>query len=518
MIRSNPKDHVKDGSYRKSNEDESDVIVVGTGIAGLSAALRLLQSNLSVCVVEKNDFVGGLSNYAIGLVTAAETSVQTRAGISDSIDSFYHDLEKAYKNNGWPQLGNEPFLRKYAENSGRCVEWLMDIGVEFGGPIPEEHNQVPRRHSFIPNFRDSILTLRDKILELGGLLIYEFLAEHLTRNNEGAVDGVIGRDSKGMEKTLKCRTGIILATGPFNSNTKMIKELIPACDSVESLVPEINGDGILMALDQGADIADTDVLPIQLRFTGQRGRDGYISAKRKKSRKMPRGYHAEDVRRFSLFTAPSQRLFKLGAVLVDHSGSRFTNETTDSKSVSSKANQLHAKEAFAVFDQRLADKLNDWPNYISTFPAKGYAYLKDYEQFENELLYRGNTIRELATKMHLNADIFAKNIEEYNRMASFGRDLVFGREKIVKVSVPPFYSMGPINPVLTTTIGGIRIDLECRVLNTKGGIIPGLYAVGDGTAGALQVVPGSHIGWALVSAMTAAENIANSMQPKILTS
>lgn len=512
MTLANPEDQVKKKYHKKSNQDEKDVIVVGAGIAGLSTALHLLQSDLSVCVLEKNDFVGGLSNYAIGLITAGATSVQASAGISDSVSNFYSDLERAYEDNDWPQVGNEPFLRKYAEYSGRCIEWLRDLGVEFSGPIPEEHGKIPRRHSFVPSFRDTILTLRDKVLDLGGQLMYEFFAENLTRNSKGAVDGVTGRDPKGTEKVVKCTKALILATGPFSSNTELIKELIPTGDSADSLVPEMNGDGILMALDQGAGVANTDVFPIQLRFIGQKDQDGYIFARRKISQKVSSGYRTENLKRFSLYTAPSQKLFKLGAILVDRSGSRFVNETTDSKSISSTANHLRVKETFAVFDQKLAARLNNWPNYISTFPAKGYAYLRDCEQFENELMYRGNTIRELATKMHLNADIFAKNIEEYNKMADSGKDTVFGRETIEKISVPPFYSLGPIKPVLTTTIGGVKIDLGCRVLDREGGIIQRLYAVGDGTAGALQVFPGTHVGWALVSAMIAAESIVREFQ------
>lgn len=216
MTLANPEDQVKKKYHKKSNQDEKDVIVVGAGIAGLSTALHLLQSDLSVCVLEKNDFVGGLSNYAIGLITAGATSVQASAGISDSVSNFYSDLERAYEDNDWPQVGNEPFLRKYAEYSGRCIEWLRDLGVEFSGPIPEEHGKIPRRHSFVPSFRDTILTLRDKVLDLGGQLMYEFFAENLTRNSKGAVDGVTGRDPKGTEKVVKCTKALILATGPFS--------------------------------------------------------------------------------------------------------------------------------------------------------------------------------------------------------------------------------------------------------------------------------------------------------------
>lgn len=508
MRRSEPSGYREEGKSKRLEEREVDVIVVGAGIAGLSSALHLLQFNQSVCLLEKRSIVGGLGNYAVGLVTAAPTSLQRKSNISDSVEAFYRDLKTFSEKNGFTDLNTGHFLREYAGKSGKCIEWLMELGIEFGGPIPEAKGQIPRRLIFLPSIRDAILKMRDRFLEMGGQLIYNFHVDSLIVSETAGIDGVIGRNNERITRRKKCKKGVILSTGAFSSNAILIKELIPSGDSGDSLVPDLSGDGIVMALEHFAATSNTDIFPIQLRFTGQSDENGYISSRNKRTGSSLPNTDFEYLKKFALYTSPSPSLFRLGGILVDRSGNRFSDETLDLRYVALLANHLPDKETFVLFDQRIATELDKWPNYISTFPGKGYGYLSDYRQFENEILYLAYDLRELASMIRAEPRVFETNIEKYNAMARSGKDLEFGRKTLSVLSTPPFYALGPVKPVLTTTVGGLKTDTNCRVLDGQGKTVPGLYAIGDGSAGAVQLLPGTHVGWALVSGMIAADYIS----------
>ncbi|MCL4334163.1 MAG: hypothetical protein M1424_05825 [Candidatus Thermoplasmatota archaeon] len=134
--------------------------------------------------------------------------------------------------------------------------------------------------------------------------------------------------------------GVVLSTGAFSSNKILIKKLIPSGDPADSSVPEMNGDGIEMALEHSATTFNTNFFSIRLRFASQSDEDGYISSRFKLTRSSLPNSELEHYKRFALYTSPLPSLFPLGGILVDNRGNRFIDETQDLNNVYSVANHL----------------------------------------------------------------------------------------------------------------------------------------------------------------------------------
>src|SRR3954471_299553 len=144
---------------------EADVIVVGGGGSGLAAASEAARLGKRVIVLEKNPHTGGTTSWSVGSVTATNTPHQKRAGIADSADEHFEDLEK-HAGARAPR-DNLSLRRILVDNTTQMLEWLMRLGVVFVGPMPEEHHRYPRMHNVVPNSKSFAYHLTRYCDELG---------------------------------------------------------------------------------------------------------------------------------------------------------------------------------------------------------------------------------------------------------------------------------------------------------------------------------------------------------------
>ena len=180
------------------------------------------------------------------------------------------------------------------------------------------------------------------------------------------------------------------------------------------------------------------------------------------------------------YLAPSHVLFREGAILVNIDGRRFCDERSRPQdAVCFQAGH----QAFIVFDGSIAKRFNAWPNFISTAPGVGYAYLADYERARRDILHKAATVAELAGMIGVPAAALEASIADLMHMPS-----------------PPYYALGPARAWIVFSEGGLSVDSSLRVLRKSGTMIPRLFAAGSaGQGGLILEGHGHHLAWAFTS-------------------
>jgi len=155
-----------------------------------------------------------------------------------------------------------------------------------------------------------------------------------------------------------------------------------------------------------------------------------------------------------------------------------------------------------VFGPAVAAAFQAWPNFISTAPGVGFAYLSDYERTRPDIVHKASSLDELARLIAVPGDALRQSVETYNG------SLPQGGER-APIDAGPFYALGPAISWIVFSEGGLRIDRNFRVLHRDGSPIRGLYAAGSvGQGGLLLEGHGHHLAWAFTSGRLAGRNAA----------
>lgn len=416
---------------------DCDVVVVGAGGAGLTAAVRATQEGAKVLVLEKMPMVGGNSLKASGGMNCANTKFQEAAGITDSgVKEFIEDTM-----NGGHQLNDISLVTTLAENSAEAVEWLESIGA----PLPKVAATGGTTHKYLHSPEDGspvgsylVAKLSEEAEKQGIEIMLNTTATEILMDN-GAACGVKAEDSE-HEYTINAKA-VILATGGFGSNFELMCSYNPSlANAVTTNHPGATGDGIMMAEAVGA--ATVDMEQIQLH---------------------PTVYQATSM-------LVSEKMRSLGAILVNQEGKRFCNDLSTRDAVSAAELEQTGGYAYIIFDQNLVDHNKSAQEYIN----KGMAA-------------SGESYEELAQNMGLVDDAiaaFVQTMDTWNKAVADGVDEEFGRNNGMDddLSTAPFYAI-QIAPGIHHTMGGIKINTNAEVINTDGNVIPGLFAAGETTGG-----------------------------------
>jgi fumarate reductase flavoprotein subunit len=494
-------------------KNTADVLVIGGGGSGLSAAISAATSGATVLVLEKCDQVGGSTAMSVGSFTAANTSYQYRAGVNDSIDLFVADMKVA--NGEFEERENKELRRILAENAGPTVEWLSSIGVQFLGPTPEPPYEKPRMHNVLPNstaYREALLR---ECRKRGVTIRTSMRVETLLRNAAGDVIGARaeGRDFFG-------RRGVVLATGDYSASEEMKARFV---GEDAARIPAVNknntGDGFLLGTRVGGVMLQMDRLYEGLRFAPANRPDPIkmlpshpllSKAMRLVVEHLPKRLLAYVIRgALTSWVGPNVAMYHRGAILVGPNGERVANEDTDRAMARAVAAEP-ANAGYMIFDARVARTFSAWPHPVSTFPGVAYAYVEDYRRYRPDTFHRADTIEELAQSIGIAPATLRSTIDGWNTDVSAGTDTKFGREHLGDgVRSGPFYALGPMNAFITLADGGLAVDTQLRVTTEGRQPIPGLWAAGSTGQGGLQLLNhGLHIGWAMVSGRLAGRHAA----------
>jgi flavocytochrome c len=403
-----------------------DVVIVGSGAAGLAAAIEAAGAGAKVAVLEKLPMPGGSTLLSGGYVYGTGSEMQKKLGIQDSVDA----LVKYWSDRA---LGaSDPAMVKFvAERSGATVDWLVSLGVKFKDPVPTGTSPVPRSHQTPDGGVGLINPLKKAADEKKVTFFMETSATKLL-TDKGAVVGVAAKDKAGKSVEFRAKT-VILATGGFDRNMDLFKKYAP--DYVTDITytgTGNTGDGLVMALAVGA---------------AMEGKGGIIGF---------RGVPGE-----SAFTTEVSGLIWMPFLYVNKEGKRFVNETSDYPIFHTALNKQTDKISFLIFDGATA------------VPALDKAV-------EKGAAFKADSLEALAKAAGIDAKAFAATVADYNKAIKAGRDAQFGKslKGMKPVAKPAFYAL-KVGAASLGTMSGLKVDLDTHVLNTKGEVIPGLLAAGE---------------------------------------
>jgi len=478
------------------SETVCDVLVIGAGGAGFAAAIEAATAGARVVMVEKNPKPGGTTALSVGSISVTQSPHQRRAGVKDSPTEHYEDLGIINARRGFP---DNPALRHVLiDNVNDTFRWLLDLGVEFIGPLPEPPHRQPRMHCVLPTSKSYIARLAERAAKMNIDIRCGFTAQSLIAEG-GRVVGVAGTDAQGNAAHIRAGA-TVLATGDFSGNPDMVGKYVSerALKAIP-VNPASTGDGHRMAMALGGHILNGQVALLSIRFLPPKRASLMQSVPplRFLARLMRIAYERLPemiVRPFAMafitsVLQPAKGIYQAGAILVNRDGRRFGDETGD---LTLALPQQPGGEAFLLFDRRIAERFTRWPHFVSTAPGAGYAYVPDYRRHRRDLWHQAATLDELAKSLGVPADALRATVGDYNAKVAKGERMA--------LTEAPFCALGPLLTVLVFTDGGLAIDTDLRVLGPGDQPIPGLYAAGSvGQGGMLLDGHGHHIGWAFTS-------------------
>ena len=461
----------------------TDIVIVGAGGAGMTAALTAAEKGADVIILESQAAVGGNSVRATGGMNAADTPAQDEnefgesAGVEKTlktarttyadnvtITKLAEEVEKQwadYQANpvgyfdsdelmeldtmiGGKGINNPELVEELADESAEGVEWLKKYGIDltsvgsFGGasvkrihrPVNAEGKTIAVGSYMIP-LLEKACEENDKIS-----IQLETTATTILTDENGKAVGVKAVGATGNEVTVNAKA-VILATGGFGANLDMVAELVPALKGfMTTNAAGAQGQGIEMAQALGA--ATVDMNQIQIHPTVQ----------------------------FDTAALITEGLRGDGAVLINADGKRFIDEVGTRDVVSAAEIAQPGSYSYLVVDQAMLDK----SSVIAGYVKRGF-------------VFQGNTYEELAEALGVDAATFAETMNTWNTYVEAKNDPDFGRTSFAQpLNTAPYYAI-KVTAGVHHTMGGLVINTDTEVLKDDGTAIAGLYAAGEVTGG-----------------------------------
>ncbi|MFQ8749767.1 MAG: flavocytochrome c [Faecalibacterium prausnitzii] len=471
----------KDAAAEDSTVD-ADVVVVGAGGAGMTAAITAAGEGKSVVVLESQSMVGGNSVRATGGMNAAKTVYQDEnefgesAGVEKTLKTAaekYADNETitalaktvseqwaAYQANptgyfdsvelmeldtmiGGKGINDPELVETLCANSADAIDWLDEHGItlhnvsSFGGAsVKRIHRPVNAEGKTVSVGSYMIPLLQENCEKAGVKMMLDTTATEILTDANGAAVGVKATGASGETVTVNAKA-VVLATGGFGANLDMVVKYKPELKGfMTTNAPGIQGQGIEMAQAIGAATVDMD--QIQIHPTVEANTAALITE----------GLRGD------------------GAILINEEGKRFIDEVGTRDVVSAAEIAQTGSYSWLVVDQAMADASSVIQGYIK----KGYTVT-------------GATYEELGKAMGVDAAAFAETMEKWNGYVEAKNDPDFGRTSFAnKLDTAPYYAI-KVTAGVHHTMGGLKINANTEVLNEKGEVIPGLFAAGEVTGG-----------------------------------
>jgi flavocytochrome c len=440
-----------DGNLPQHWDEEADIIIVGSGFAGLSAAIEAGQTGCAVLILEKMKGYGGNSTISDGLVAAAATQMQADSNIQDSAELMFNDMLKAGLGLNQPEL-----VRVLTKNSAETFQWTIDVlGVQYLDRVDQLGGHSVAR-SYTPHTRSGgaiMKQLLQRVKDMGMRIRTKVFLQSILKDSSESVCGVRVRQgyeypdpASGHVKTIKARKAVILATGGFANDIELRTSQDPRLtDEIGSTNKySTTGEALREALRIGA-------LPAQLSWI-QLG--PWASPDEK-------GYGIGPD--FASYIA-----FPYGITVHPETGKRFVNELADRK-IRSDAILKAGKPCIGIADE---EGVRASGHAIDLCVRKG-------------IVKKFDRIDEIAGFYQIPYQPLSKAIEKFNENVDRGVDKDFDKPILPNAKAlryPPFYGMR-LWPKVHHTMGGVLINSKAQVLDLSHRPIKGFYAAGEVTGG-----------------------------------
>ena len=426
-----------------------DVVVVGAGLAGLTAALTAEQQGAKVALLEKQGIVGGTSIFSSGNFLAAGT------------DELIPEVVNAWNVRNKMQEANKvdlELVKNLLKVSPTVLKMYNDVGVNFNydpktytaSPVPSE--KAVRNAKTIkmvdvkvnPKGGEALIaSLAERLLKDGVDLYLDTPATAFLTNESGAVTGVVSESEKRGTKKFHAKA-VILCAGDYARNNELNAQLAPeTVGEYTSTARSNTGDGLKMAVKLGAGLH-----PYQESLSGNFNADPFD---------MP------------VVGQPNNQ-FPFSVLLVDRNGKRRVSEAAG----------IHAQQvyfiyedepdhAWAIMDQDIADKFLNLEKYLEQTKS-GHPFIK---------AFKADSIEELAKLIKINPEILSKTVADYNALCEAGKDTEFGKaEKYLNpINEGPYYAVKEYD-MTRGNYGGILTNADFQVVTAEGTPIQGLFATG----------------------------------------
>ena len=481
----NPDDYMAKADKTANGETvsyDADVVVIGAGGAGMTAAMTAADAGQKVVILESQAMVGGNSARATGGMNAAKTVYQDEnefdqaAGVEKTLATAaekYADNETitalaktvseqwaAYQANptgyfdsvelmeldtmvGGKGINDPELVKTLCEGTADAIDWLDENGItlhnvsSFGGAsVKRIHRPVNEEGKVVSVGAYMIPLLQENCEKRGIDIVLNTTVDTILTDANGAAVGVSGTDKDGNTVVVNAKS-VILATGGFGANLDMVTQYKPELAGfMTTNAAGAQGQGIEMATAIGAGTVDMD--QIQIHPTVEANTAALITE----------GLRGD------------------GAILVNANGERFIDEVGTRDVVSAAEIAQPGSYSWLIVDQAMADASSVIQGYIK----KGYTKT-------------GATYEELAKELDIDPAAFANTMETWNSYVEAKNDPDFGRTSFANpLNNGPYYAI-KVTAGVHHTMGGVTINSATEVLKEDGTVIPGLFAAGEVTGG-----------------------------------
>ncbi|MBN2039622.1 MAG: FAD-dependent oxidoreductase [Spirochaetes bacterium] len=443
----------------KSND--ADVVVVGSGVSGMAAAITAAEGGAKVIMFEKQKSLGGTSNFFQGMF-AVESEMQRARYISYSKDETFTNLMEY---NHW--RANARLVRDFVNESGPTISWLMKNGVEFSDVL-SNMPKTPSTYHVVKGEGAALIKHLTSAAKEKGIDIRSGCRVLNLLKSGGKITGVIAEENDDeIEVTAKA---VVIATGGYANNKEWIKKYA-GFDLDKNIMPVGNvdktGDGIRMAWEAGA--AEEGMGLLELFRAGPLGPD------------FPMKNHIE-------FATSQPDLY------INQDGERFCDESITFYDTECGNANSRFKEGYtySIFDDSIIRRILDVgvergigiDNPPGTKPVNVMTELNTALERGSDQVFAADSIEELAEKIGIEPSVLKVTVDEYNGFCEKGYDEHFIKDsKYLWPLKGPKYYAAKIRTVFLGTLGGIKINHKTEVIDKKGNVIQGLYAVGYDAAG-----------------------------------
>lgn len=491
------------GDIEVAETRDVDVVIVGAGLTGAAAVLAAAEEGLSVVCLEKRGVTGGTSAHAEGMF-GLNSSYQKDQGFEGDPGEYFEACQEYHH---W--TNNARISRRFLNTAGGVVDWCVERGMVIR-ELLANWSTVPAWHVYEGKGRAVVDSFIERATQMGAEVFTNTPAVQLLSGDNG-VTGVIARDSDGNAIQFNAQA-VIMAAGGYPCNREMIETYSGAhyYENGDSRLMDNSwfgsegrtGDGILMGQTANADLFRIGAIMADFSAVGGQRME------------------EENVVRNILLVAP--------VLIVNEQAKRFTSEALIDDFVAWGEQMFTQAKNFNVCDYDFVVRQSKGviADCCGTVPA-GTPYpnaveeIDEYIESGELMVWKADTIEELAEKMGVDPKNLKDTVDHYNEMCDNGVDEDFGKraDYMIPVKKAPFYAIES-HPMYMTTVGGLRVDERSRVLDFPGDVIKGLYAAGCDAGGLygysydVKVAVGSQQNYCVASALWAVEDIMENIVGK----